>query len=53
MVFDNTPLQEVLNKLAKHHTVVISYDPEDLDGLGFTGTIFYKDSLPVILQAIA
>jgi ferric-dicitrate binding protein FerR (iron transport regulator) len=53
MVFDNTPLQEVLNKLAKHHTVVIAYDPEDLDDLGFTGTIFYKDSLPVILQAIA
>lgn len=53
MVFDNTPLSEVFEKLSKHHKVSITYSAEDLNGLGFTGTIFYKDSLPVILQAIA
>jgi transmembrane sensor len=53
MVFDNTPLEQVLDQLSKHHKVSISYEATDLKGLGFTGTIFHKDSLPVILQAIA
>lgn len=53
MEFDNTPLEQVLDQLAKHHRVSITYKATDLNGLGFTGTIFYKDSLPVILQAIA
>lgn len=53
MMFDNAPLEEVLNKLAQHHAIVITYNAEELRGLAFSGTIFYKDSLPVILQAIA
>ncbi|QEC44719.1 FecR family protein [Pseudobacter ginsenosidimutans] len=53
MVFDNTPLEELLTRLSKTHHTSITYKAGDLSGLGFTGTIFYKDSLPVILQAIA
>lgn len=53
MVFDNTPLQEVFSKLAQQHKVPISYSAGDLDGLSFSGTIFYKDDLSVILKAIA
>lgn len=53
MEFDNTPLEQVFDQLSKHHKVSITYKAADLNGLGFTGTIFYKDSLPVILQAIA
>ncbi|WP_127125294.1 FecR family protein [Pseudoflavitalea rhizosphaerae] len=53
MEFDNTPLEQVLDQLAKHHEVSIRHKATDLNGIGFTGTIFYKDSLPVILQAIA
>lgn len=52
MLFDNTPLQQVLDKLALHHKVTIAYTAEELNGLTFSGTIFYNDSLPVILQAI-
>ncbi len=32
MLFDNAPLEEVLNKLAQHHTVAITYNPEELKG---------------------
>lgn len=53
MVFNNTPLEEVFRKLQSHHNKPISYSAEDIRELSFTGTIFYKDSLPLILQAIA
>lgn len=53
MVFNNTPLPEVFRTLEAHHNKPISYSAEDLSALSFTGTIFYKDSLPLILQAIA
>lgn len=53
MLFNNTPLQEVFKQLSQHHKVPISWSTEDLDGLSFSGTIFYKDDLSVILKAIA
>lgn len=53
MIFDNTPLPQVLNKLALHNKVSIIYKSEELDGLTFSGTIYYSDSLPAILQVIA
>lgn len=53
LVFSNTPLEEVFRKLQSHHNKPISYSAVDLQELSFTGTIFYKDSLPLILQAIA
>lgn len=53
LVFNNTPLPEVFRQLQAHHNKPISYSAADLRALSFTGTIFYKDSLPLILQAIA
>lgn len=52
MVFDNTPLQQVLDKLTQHYKVSIGYTAKELNGLSFSGTVFHNDSLPVILQAI-
>ncbi|WEK36782.1 MAG: FecR domain-containing protein [Candidatus Pseudobacter hemicellulosilyticus] len=52
MVFDNTPLPEVFNKLKAHYNLSIEYTAKELEGLSFTGTIFYTDSLPILLQAI-
>lgn len=51
-VFNNTPVQDVLEKLMLHYKVSISYKPEELHDLHFSGTIFYNDSLPAILQVI-
>jgi ferric-dicitrate binding protein FerR (iron transport regulator) len=53
MSFDNTPLPQVFDELAQHFKVTIDYTPEELNGLSFSGTIFYNDSIPVLLQAIA
>lgn len=53
MVFENAPLKQVFDKLSQHYKTPIAYNAEELNGLGFSGTVFYKDSLPVILQVIA
>lgn len=52
IVFDNTPMQAVLDKLMQRYKVPITYTREELNGISFSGTVFYNDSLPVILQVI-
>lgn len=52
IVFDNTPMQAVLDKLMQRYKVPITYTKEELNGISFSGTVFYNDSLPVILQVI-
>lgn len=53
MVFDNTPLQQVFDKIAQQYKTTITYTTGDLKGMSFSGILFHNDSLPVILQAIA
>lgn len=53
MVFDNTPLQQVFDRMTQYYKTTIEYTTEDLKQLSFSGTVFHNDSLPVILQAIA
>ncbi len=52
MVFEDRPLQEVLDKLAKRYQVSITYSSEELKGLHFSGKVLHNDSLPVLLQII-
>lgn len=51
--FDNTPLQQVFNKLSQHYEIPIHYTATELNELSFTGAILPNDSLPVILQAVS
>ncbi len=52
LVFSNTSLPEVIQKLSAYYKVKISYDAAVIDTINFTGTITRKDPLPVILKAI-
>lgn len=53
LVFNNTKLSQVINKLSAFYNVHIQYDSVLIDTMNFTGTVSKNDSLPVILKAIA
>ena len=53
LVFNNTLLPQVLNKLSLFYNVKIRYDSLLIDTMNFTGTVSKADSLPVILKAIS
>jgi ferric-dicitrate binding protein FerR (iron transport regulator) len=53
LVFENTALPVVLEKLIKQYRVPIAYQAEELSGMYFSGKIQPADSLAVLLQAIA
>ncbi|MCK9404476.1 MAG: FecR family protein [Chitinophagaceae bacterium] len=52
LVFDNTPLPEVLGKLAKKFHVSIEYNSEKIADMFFSGTVDQHDKLDVILHVI-
>jgi ferric-dicitrate binding protein FerR (iron transport regulator) len=52
MVFEDTPLEQVFDKLGKRYKVSITYTPEALKGLHFSGRVLHNDSLSVLLQVI-
>lgn len=51
--FENAPLAEVLDKLAKYYGVKLCYEKEVINDKYFTGQVKANDSLPVLLQIIA
>ena len=53
LVFDNTPLPEVMKKLVNRYRVTIQYDEKELSEMYFTGSVLNSDSLSVILRGIA
>jgi transmembrane sensor len=53
LVFNQQPLQQVLNTLSKKYKVPIRYEKSDLENKKFTGTYTNKDQLENILSAIA
>ncbi|MBO9632431.1 MAG: FecR family protein [Chitinophagaceae bacterium] len=53
IVFDNTPLLEVMKKLhAKYHSSIF-YDEDELKGKFFSGEVLKSDSLSVLLKVIS
>ena len=53
MVFDNTPLPDVMKILITKYHAPISYDEEQLKGKYFSGEVLKGDSLSVLLNVIA
>lgn len=53
LTFSNTLLPQVMQKLSAYYNVKIQYDSVVIATMNFTGTVTKKDSLPVILKAIA
>lgn len=52
LVFDNTPLPEVMEKLMRRYGVTIRYNENELSNMYFTGSVFRSDSLSIILRGI-
>ena len=52
LVFNNTKLSLVINKLSSFYNLKIHCDSLLMDTINFTGTVSKHDSLPVILKAI-
>jgi ferric-dicitrate binding protein FerR (iron transport regulator) len=52
LVFDNTDLSKVMDRLAAYYKVKIQYDAPVIDTMNFTGTVSKNDSLPLILKII-
>ena len=52
LVFDNTPLPEVMERLMSRYRVVIEYDKATLSKMYFTGSVLNSDSLSTILLGI-
>ena len=52
LVFDNTPLPEVMDKLMSRYRVLIAYDKTALSAMYFTGSVLSSDSLSTILLGI-
>ncbi|WP_291949473.1 FecR family protein [Chitinophaga sp.] len=52
VVFTNTPIHEVIEKLSAIHHHKVIYDASDIAGKNFTGTISNSDSLIVVLRVI-
>lgn len=53
MVFDNTPLPDVMKTLTTKYHAPIFYDEEQLKGKYFSGEVLKGDSLSVLLNVIA
>lgn len=53
IAFDNAPLPDVMKKLSEKYHSTISYDEAELKGKFFTGELFQRDSLSVLLKVIA
>jgi ferric-dicitrate binding protein FerR (iron transport regulator) len=53
IVFDNTPLPEVMKTLNARYHSPIFYDEEQLKGKFFSGEVLGSDSLSVLLKVIA
>jgi len=53
VVFENTPLHEVIDFLQQRYHVTISYQPEDFKDVYFSGKILPGDSLKMVLGNIA
>lgn len=52
IVFDNTPMPQVMEKLMDHYHIPINYIKEEIQELNFSGAVYHDDPLPVILQII-
>lgn len=53
LVFNNTPLVQVLKQLQQYYHTTVHYQPQQLVAITFSGTISRADSLPMVLQVIA
>jgi type II secretory pathway component GspD/PulD (secretin) len=53
MEFNNEALTSVMAALSNKYHQTIHFDPDDITGMNFTGTIARTDSLSVILRLIA
>jgi transmembrane sensor len=53
MVFDNTPLPDVINALIQKYHTPIEYEAAQLKGKYFSGAVLKYDSLSVLLKVIA
>jgi ferric-dicitrate binding protein FerR (iron transport regulator) len=53
LVFDNTELPEVMNKLIGYYHTRIAYNKTELSSMYFSGQVLATDSLSVILKVIA
>lgn len=52
LIFTNTALKEVMDKLSSRYQHRIIYSKKDITGMNFTGTVTQTDSLDVILRLI-
>jgi ferric-dicitrate binding protein FerR (iron transport regulator) len=52
IVFDNTPLPEVMKKLIRKYHMPIQYDSSEIGKMFFTGPVLGTDSLTTILRVI-
>lgn len=52
LVFDNTPLRVVMDRISEKYHLVIEYNKKDIAGMYFTGSVLQNDSISVILKAI-
>lgn len=53
LVFNNTPLVQVLQTLQQYYHTPLQYKAKDMAAIAFSGTISRADSLPMVLQVIA
>jgi ferric-dicitrate binding protein FerR (iron transport regulator) len=53
LVFNNSPLKDVFNRLSIQYHKKITWHARDISGLNFTGTVPRTDSLDVILRLLA
>lgn len=53
MQFEQEPLVNVLNKLATHYHILITYDQQQIRELDFSGTLRLPDSIEPVLQRIS
>jgi len=53
LVFNNTPLPKVMEKLISRYHVPIQYDSRAIGKMDFTGSVLGSDSLATILHVIA
>lgn len=53
LIFNNTLLPEVMNRLSVYYNIKIQYDSLLIDSMNFSGIVLRSDSLPIILKAIS
>jgi ferric-dicitrate binding protein FerR (iron transport regulator) len=52
LIFSKEPLQEVFRKVGTVYGIKLSYHPEEMNGLFFTGTFLKSDELDLVLSTI-